>query len=134
MIRRRSEGTAKGETLRRYTQDPFPRGSYNLNVPLFRAATLSLRRNLSKKKNVRHPRNAPLRIGGFHVVEKKRCGRQTFGNGSLEGRKGGDGQWRTVDRFWGGKEGRENDRFRINDHSLQEPISRRLYLERGNGN
>lgn len=43
MIWRRSEGTAKGETLRRYTQDPFPRGSYNLNVPLFRAATLSLR-------------------------------------------------------------------------------------------
>lgn len=68
------------------------------------------------------------------MVEKKRCGRQTFGNGSLEGRKGGDGQWRTVDGFWGGKEGRENDRFWINDHSLQESISRRLYLERGNGN
>lgn len=50
------------------------------------------------------------------------------------GREGGDGQWRTVDRFWGGKEGRENDRFWINDHSLQESISRRLYLERGNGN
>lgn len=73
----------------------------NLNMPLFRATTLSLR--LSKNiQNSLILERSRLEDSTWWRGRGVRSGRQTFGNRSLEGRK--KMGWRTVGRFCEGRE------------------------------
>lgn len=113
-VRRESEGWNVAQV-----HEPFSTRIRNLNMPLFRAITLSLRmsKNIFRWNSV--ILDAP--IGRFHVVERKSVRKApTFGNGSLEGRREEDGQW-TGEPLTVREEIRRekrNDLFRIDDESI----------------